>query len=1156
MTTHISARLAWHDAGWNGCFCTNPEMNVSCTVHDHIRDSRDIDFEKKKAGEPLSDVKLENHLPCSRDPACFSEKGFVVLHHDPLEWRNLPLASEEMPAHSVCTSPYGRMFATDGSGWENDPEEQLVRLKDYWNRIERGKSLVFFYVNHGNPLKEEKDRILVGIGRITNVASQIFFGKKNEGDKDSPVWSRCITHNFPEEGLRLPYQEYLASNHDTSPFVCVIPESARPSFRYVSEHVSDDVAVGIVERAIHAVRTVSAQGKVQEPYGKIWEYRLEWLNGLLAEVWRDRGRFPGIGSVLEYLKFKDGLTFHRLFPGQHEDENIFKYVFDVLDDKAQPDKSYARRFAKASEKWKAISKERRDLLKVLTHFELSPEQVRRICDPTKRADALIDATEDEIIANPYIISELDDGGGDESPRVDFDSIDRGMFPSEEVTDADGAIEPIDTEDRRRIRALLVDVLRESGKAGDTCLPIDEAFKKAAERLPENRKCEIDRDVFLHNRAFHGERMSFFPEDGEPKVIALKSVRAMEEVVRDRIQAMLVAKYDDAGEGFWSSIVNDNLKDVKLLKRDAEERARREKETALQILFSKRFSVLTGKAGTGKTTALRSFIKGLVQKEGKQPVLLLAPTGKARVRLETKIGREAKTIHQFLMQAGWMRAETYTLLEKGGNKKGAQTVIIDEASMIPIDLLATLFRAIDFNDVKRLVLVGDPNQLPPIGPGWPFVDIIKWLEASKSGAEHIACLSQRVRHEDLISQARKLADAFIGEKASPGDDEILSQVARGEVSGDLEVHFWKDNDDLQGILSSTFRENLGFDMAKESDYEGFNMSIQNPDTWQMLSPTRMDFFGTTEINRIIQDRFKRGLIENAKRKGPRPFGDQQLVWSDKVIQIRNSRRSMWEDKKKAKGYVANGEVGSITKTSKKYKSLNVTYSTQPGREYIYYKSEVNENLELAYAITVHKAQGSDFDKVFLIIPQAARTMSKELLYTGLTRFKQKMVLLIQGDISPLINYRKPQYSEILRRNTNLFELVVRPDTVGIPHVERLIHRTLTGELVRSKSEVIVSNLLTESGISYKYEEPLYSKTDPRDFRLPDFTVKYEGKTYYWEHLGMLGVPEYSQDWEKKEQWYKDNGYHEMLITSADGSDGSIDSKEIEKLVKERILETSS
>jgi exodeoxyribonuclease V alpha subunit len=108
------------------------------------------------------------------------------------------------------------------------------------------------------------------------------------------------------------------------------------------------------------------------------------------------------------------------------------------------------------------------------------------------------------------------------------------------------------------------------------------------------------------------------------------------------------------------------------------------------------------------------------------------------------------------------------------------------------------------------------------------------------------------------------------------------------------------------------------------------------------------------------------------------------------------------------------------------------------------------------------------------------------------------------------------------------------------------------LVRSKNEVIVADTLTRLGIDYLYEERLPSRNNPTDFRLPDFTVQYEGETWYWEHLGMLNTPSYAADWQRKQTWYEQNGYTSRVLTSDNGPDGSIDVPAIERKIRERIL----
>lgn len=132
-------------------------------------------------------------------------------------------------------------------------------------------------------------------------------------------------------------------------------------------------------------------------------------------------------------------------------------------------------------------------------------------------------------------------------------------------------------------------------------------------------------------------------------------------------------------------------------------------------------------------------------------------------------------------------------------------------------------------------------------------------------------------------------------------------------------------------------------------------------------------------------------------------------------------------------------------------------------------------------------------VFLILPQKAGTLSRELIYTALTRFKAKLVLFLERDVRMLQQFRRPSTSETLQRNTNLFVRRIRPEGVPLPYPEKLIHRTTADELVRSKSEVVVAETLKSLGISYRYEEALYAMDDSADFRIPDFTVYYEGDT---------------------------------------------------------------
>ena len=167
MTTHISARLVWHDSCWNGKICEDPLSNTSCMVHDYIRDARNDETEKTNSGESFSTIK-SYEPPCTGEISLFSPAPSRIIHTDPLDWRRLPHFYEDLEANSFCARPYGRMFSSEeGTTWESDPEKQRERLDEYFEAIENEKSLVFFYANHGNPLVEDAgDRLLIGVARI------------------------------------------------------------------------------------------------------------------------------------------------------------------------------------------------------------------------------------------------------------------------------------------------------------------------------------------------------------------------------------------------------------------------------------------------------------------------------------------------------------------------------------------------------------------------------------------------------------------------------------------------------------------------------------------------------------------------------------------------------------------------------------------------------------------------------------------------------------------------------------------------------------------------------------------------------------------------------------------------------------------------------
>jgi hypothetical protein len=309
-----------------------------------------------------------------------------------------------------------------------------------------------------------------------------------------------------------------------------------------------------------------------------------------------------------------------------------------------------------------------------------------------------------------------------------------------------------------------------------------------------------------------------------------------------------------------------------------------------------------------------------------------------------------------------------------------------------------------------------------------------------------------------------------------------------------------------------------------------------------------------------------------RKLPKPMGLEQIVYGDKVINLDNTDPKLpWYQHRrvhpqKDDAYIANGEIGMAVGffwrkglPDLRWK-LEVEFSSQTGFKYDFtprdFSEEGNPALELAYALTVHKAQGSQFGTVILVLPNPCRLLSRERLYTALTRQTDRVVVLHQGDRAELKKYSSDDRSEMARRLTNLFRAPSPIAVEGRFYEEHLIHRTARGEMVRSKSEVIIADHLANQKLDYAYEQPL---TLNGSTRYPDFTIDDpETGQAFWEHCGMLQVPTYRRRWEEKLAWYKANGIQPLdegcagpskLIITYDQPNGSIDSAMIAKLIQD-------
>ncbi|MCD2514723.1 AAA family ATPase [Massilia sp. G4R7] len=1213
---HLTARVAWHDSRWNGTVCRQPSCNSFCTALDRIREERDDAREDALKGKRWSTLELDEL------PACKAESGAFM---NEAEWSRRfvhPYASikkaEEthghlkptlvrVPSYATFVVPFAWMLRSEqkaiderlptplppdeespfASPWVFGRERQEAILKLFSSRLTPERSLVFFYCKEGQPLGDTISRLVMGVGRIATLATP----RAYDVTKNKPthlMWDLLVRHTIRpdgEDGFLLPYHDYLEPTGDAAEDARreqLLREIAVPAdpthvrvFSYAAELAPADIALSTLVRCLESVRKIREHGIAKGP----WERREEWLNRQIAQAWQDRGPFPGLGPVLEALGMRLGTSLAlelRSSEMVKADADPWPTVDAILRGKQKPPQpAYSDDLEAIRETWTSLPDERRALLKLLSRFALTSAQALRWFDQKERTKGTAAKVSDEVIlANPYRMSEVDLGDWNDSP-VSVGLIDRGLLPDATIAAKHPVPEPSKVgspNDARRLRAALVAVLREASENGDALLSVSEALQRVGS-LDLAHPCVIGSDWPSTNRSTLSGIIELVDVAGSgatsTAALQLTELKGREDRLRSVLgkragkpaapvkadwQKLLVAAISEAGGKFDKS-------------NELHRQAIEEQAVALARLLSRRLSVLVGRAGTGKTSVMGALM--LSEALTKDGILLLAPTGKARVRLGKATSAEAMTVAQFLHRLGRYDGARQRPKFDGKDKyRKEKTVVIDECSMLTMDDLVAVLEALDLAHVQRLILVGDPNQLPPIGVGRPFADLVSYLETTDAQSDDdsplghaLARLTVEVRAAaaaSAASDALRLASWFTREQQPVDADRVLSDLELGEKFNDLEIVFWKTPDELHSQLLQSFQKHLG--LKNGSDAAGFDTSLglddrgwvpfdapEGSERWQILSPVRMHPHGVRDINRWVQRRFRAKELESASEVWGLSLGDESIVRKDKVIQISNQWRNAYDGKASDEHSLANGEVGLIA--TAKHPWMNVVFAGRPGLSFGYSKRDFPGGvgpLELAYALTVHKSQGSEFKKVFVVVPKNCRLLSRELIYTALTRSREQLVLLIEGnDAAVLFDLTRPERSETARRNTNIFQGVIRVADDTVPFAEHLIHRTEKGHLVRSKSELVIANMLFQLGVPYEYERVCEGTTAPGRLR-PDFSfVTADGDLIIWEHLGMLSRPDYKRGWDWKREWYARNGFVEgkTLFISTEDADNGLDSSQL-------------
>lgn len=1216
MAVHMSVRLAWHNEGWNGHICQKPCENVYCVGQysypgQLVGETRDLDFEMEHAGEACADLPCK--VACGLSVNAFG-KDSIKVKVDPPEWWNGEgdAVVLTLPPSTACTWCYEAMYKDEVLAGPNstqtyDYDMRRKNAEEYFAQFEPEKSFVFYYAGYSNPFSEneENNYVIAGISRIKQLGDFAFYNNTSETIKEKYaggfVWQKPVTSNYPDEGFCIPFWKYK-DNEEILNRLVIKPQNRSP-FKYGSREVTNDDAIEIVNQLLVVVDTLIEIGDTTEN----WKIRKSWLNSVLNELWTARGPYPGFPSVLETVGLHDYISDYLSLTNDKDMIAFQSDIRELLERKRddvngislpQSDLKKIRRDYELME-----DEEKKLLFDVLLRFDLTPIQMDKILVGNREEKVSIKASLDEMILNPYIIAEQY-VGIDADDTIPLYKIDNGVITSPEY----GVEDLLDVASTERFRAFCVDELTKiSEHSFAKAQYILDAINARLDRMPEWKRhtykiknFDVEKDILdkaLYQRNGKDNELYLYLLD------VYEDERAIEKAFRNLADRPDIAiKRAITKERFIEDL---RVEDSELVIKAADEYdaiLEKQAEICMQI-FTKPLCVLSGAAGTGKTTVIRAILDNIRRVHGDGTgFLLLAPTGKASERIKTQTGEKASTIHSFLAKNEWLN-ENLTLKRKGGkNCQDVNTIIIDECSMIDLNLFATLLRAINWNSVQRLILIGDPNQLPPIGRGKVFADTIEWL--NNEYPENVGVLTENIRQLVNVVSGNgtgilDLADIFIQEAQQCDDQEIIDKrkankeelfekiqiYGNGEIDKDLSVYFWKEQSELELLLKKVIVSQME-DLTGLTD-DGSDSAINklwtetirkedgssNPERIQVISPYKGEFYGTGALNTLMQKTFNSYWSKKYTLDG--------VAYFDKVIQFRNRPSSnpafaySAEKRSNVKAEIFNGEIGlSVVHSLDRYAQdgktpkykwqssmdrIQVIYSgkTRQGLKYNYGKNlgkdekgkwileqKVQDNIELAYAISVHKSQGSEFDYVYIIIPKRdSSLLSMELIYTALTRAQKKVVILLQDDIGTLTTLSHVEKSVVNHINSSVYKFEPLPDEI--------IHKlnwyesgkriaTLSPYFVRSKSEAIIANILADREVPFVYEEPLYAK-DGTMF-LPDFTVTLRGEKYYWEHVGRLDLPDYAAHWEKKKAWYEKN-FDGKLIVTYESDNLSRDAKEI-------------
>ncbi len=496
---------------------------------------------------------------------------------------------------------------------------------------------------------------------------------------------------------------------------------------------------------------------------------------------------------------------------------------------------------------------------------------------------------------------------------------------------------------QRLCGGILHVLRHNTGNGHCCLPYEKLVKVAARML------EVEAERLDDPLTDLAEREEIISDTVEGTIyLYLPELYEAETYCAGRLMTALSMQAPETGD---HSAAIDRLEE-KLGIHYA-----RLQRRAIHAALTQNVLILTGGPGTGKTTALCGMIE-LLEQEGLK-VGLAAPTGRAAKRMTELTGREARTIHRLLEVDFGEEQGRVKFRRNSRNPLPYDAVIVDEMSMVDIEIFASLMQALRLG--SKLILVGDPDQLPSVGAGNVLRDLI---DSDVITVVHLTEVFRQAAQSLIVTNAHAIVSGELPDLSVRDNDFFFLQKSSPEAAVSTVVD----------LCARRLPASYGYSPTRDI---------------QVISPTRIGSSGTAELCRRLQE----VLNPQDGSKTEYKFGPNLFREGDKVMQIRNNYDIIYtrDDGEQGVG-VYNGDIGIIEMIDRPTRSLHIRYDDRVAE----YTFDLLDQLELAYAVTVHKSQGSEFDAVILpITGSRSKLFYRNLLYTAVTRAKKLLVIVGQA-----------------------------------------------------------------------------------------------------------------------------------------------------------------